>query len=104
MARACVRLSAGVCGIGVGSWVERAVEAAPTAPPDAGPPSSSWIEQVQKQVESAEYAVSWQAGAGAGAGGYQAPNRAHGFRTSFSPQGIRAVPRVDAETGWEWGL
>jgi hypothetical protein len=53
--------------------------------------------QAQQQIQAAEYEVSWR-------DGYQAPNRAHGFRTFFHEQGIRAVPRVEDEATWEWEL
>jgi len=35
---------------------------------------------------------------------WQAPNRAHGFRTYFMDEGIRVVPRTEAGPSWLWGL
>src|SRR2546426_166123 len=38
------------------------------------------------------------------AGTLQAPNRAQGFRTYFTPSGIEVVPRTEAAPSWTWGL
>jgi FG-GAP repeat protein/VCBS repeat protein len=65
-----------------------------------------WAEQVQKDLREREYDVTWQAkpvveGVGAS---WHAPNRAQGFRTYFTPEGIRVVPRTEAAPSWRWGL
>jgi hypothetical protein len=83
--------------------------------------TTDWWSAVQEDIRQSEYHVTWQERAhleGVGApsasdipsalraGAYQAPNRAHNLRTTFTPQGIRVVPRVfEGETPpWEWGL
>ena len=59
---------------------------------------SSWISQAKQTVEDAEYEIAWQGEA------WQAPNRAHNFRTTFIPEGMRVVPRIEQESSWAWGL
>ena len=59
-----------------------------------------WWGQVQGDIQREEYALSWQEQPGA----WQAPNRAQGFRTTFTEDGIRVVPRTGEGSTWEWGL
>jgi FG-GAP repeat protein len=74
--------------------------AAPTANP------SGWQQQVQQDLAAKEYDVSWQANAVVDEVGpaWHAPNRAQGFRTYFTPEGMRVVPRTDKTASWRWGL
>src|SRR5262245_46863441 len=68
---------------------------APAAP--AGQPPQDWLAAIQADLAQSEYFVS-----GAEP---QAPNRAHGLRTYFTPRGPRVVPRErDAKNPWEWQL
>ena len=71
------------------------------APPVAGRPAS-----VQRQIAAEEYRVSWQGRTGLEEpdAAWQAPNRAHGFRTYFTGEGIRLVPRTESEPSWSWEL
>ena len=68
--------------------------------------SPDWWGRVQRQIVDSEYEISWQPGAGlrGESATWQAPNRAHGFRTHFTSRGIRLVPRVSGGPGWEWRL
>jgi hypothetical protein len=73
--------------------------------------TADWWTTVQADIRQSEYHITWQehahlADQAWAAGAYQAPNRAHNLRTTFTPQGIRVIPRVFAgETPpWEWGL
>ena len=65
---------------------------APTAP-GAG---QDWLSRVQAEIAASEYAIAEQPD------GWQAPNRAQGWRVHFSAGGLRVVPRESP--GWEWGL
>ncbi len=62
-------------------------------------PSPSWIAEVERQIADAEYEIGWQPEPAA----WHAPNRAQGFRTYFTPSGIRVIPR-SAQPSWEWQL
>src|SRR5262245_43023742 len=62
----------------------------PSAAPSGTAVPSGWLEQAQSDLQEREYDVSWQAVPGAEgiAPSWQAPNRAQGFRTHFTPEGI----------------
>ncbi len=68
-----------------------------------------WSSAVQRDIAESEYDVTWQdctllPGV---AGAYHAPNRAQNFRTYFTGDGIRVLPRTthrDDAPAWEWGL
>ncbi len=77
----------------------------PAAPGVPGVPGDWWA-RAQAQIESLEYQPSWQDETPFAdlAGGWQAPNRAHGFRTWFTAEGFRVVPRRETAPGWSWGL
>jgi hypothetical protein len=62
--------------------------------------TAGWWETVQRNLTEAEYVPSWVAPSGAQPSGWQAPNRANGFRTWFSPDGIRFVSRLGREGAW----
>jgi len=78
--------------------------------------TDGWWTAVQEGIRQSEYHITWQehthladmpvTSTAPGAGAYQAPNRAHNFRTYFTPAGVRLIPRViEGETPpWEWGL
>jgi hypothetical protein len=78
----------------------------------AGEPSAvtdvpgAWFSQAQQSIAREEYEVTWQTETTLADldAAWQAPNRSHGLRTYFTPQGIRVVPRQDAAPWWEWGL
>ncbi len=64
--------------------------------------SQNWWTAVQQDIEKEEYNISSAPAESKAL--YQAPNRAHGFRTYFTEEGIRVVPRTEQEDGWELGL
>ena len=68
--------------------------------------SAGWWSAAQANIEASEYHVTWSIANGLAdlAAAYQAPNRAHGFRTYFTEQGIRVIPRTESPPSWEWGL
>jgi CSLREA domain-containing protein len=69
--------------------------------------TTDWWSAVQEDIRQSEYHITWQEHADLDvAAAYQAPNRAHNLRTTFTPHSIRVVPRVfEGETPpWEWGL
>ena len=80
-----------------------AAAAAPDAPVVGGP---GGFAEAQKNIEDSEYEVTWQAGAGLESvdAAWQAPNRAQGFRTYFTDDGIRVVPRTEDPPSWNWGV
>lgn len=89
-----------------------ATAAAEPARPEVSPllpgaaDSPEWWSAVSRSIAATEYAVTRQAGAAAvdGADGWQAPNRANGFRSLFATSGVTVVPRGGDESGWEWGI
>jgi FG-GAP repeat protein len=80
--------------------------------PPANPPAaagaavpSDWASSTRQAISRSEYQASRQAQTllpGAGAL-LQAPNRAQGLRTYFTPSGIRVVPRTGGGPAWTWG-
>jgi len=106
---------------GIPIWLGIAGEASAGTPPSTcqsedgaadggsqhvGGPPSGWLRQVQNNLAAREYEVTWQAAPaveGADAA-WHAPNRAHDFRTYFTPEGIRVLPRTEDEPSWRWGL
>ncbi len=82
--------------------------AALAAPPTGSlaPASSDWWRSVDRDIRYGEYRVTWQEETCLPdvRAAWQAPNRAHGFRTYFTEDGIRVVPRVAGAETWEWGL
>ncbi|MBP7149748.1 MAG: FG-GAP repeat protein, partial [Acidobacteria bacterium] len=73
-------------------------------PPDAVDPG--WWSRVQADIGRSEYEISWQNTTALPdlPGAWQAPNREQGFRTYFTPRGIRVVPRAATDPAWEWAL
>ncbi len=65
-----------------------------------------WWAQVQGKLAAAEYEVTWQGETVLVdvPAAWQAPNRAHDFRTYFTGRAIRVVPRAETKPSWEWGL
>ena len=81
----------------------------PAAPAPAAPGSGAapgWSARIREDIASREYEVTWQVEARVDGmpPAWQAPNRAHGFRTYFMDEGIRVVPRTEAGPSWLWGL
>ena len=75
-------------------------------PPAGADVPGAWLSQVQQEIASQEYQVTWQSETALPDldAAWQAPNRSHGLRTYFTAAGIRVVPRRDDATSWEWGL
>jgi len=71
----------------------------------SGVPADWWLT-VQEDIRRSEYDVTWQDATYPpdGAAAYQAPNRAQGIRTYFTPTGIRVIPRTGGTPSWELGL
>ena len=65
-----------------------------------------WWQQAQEYIRRSEYNVTWQKKTVLPdiSSAWQAPNRAHGFRTYFTENGFRIVPRTGNTRAWEWGL
>src|SRR5262245_38558255 len=67
--------------------------------------SGSWLDRIQQNLQEREYELSWQDNPAAPAipRSWHAPNRAHGFRTYFTEDGPRVIPRT-GPASWEWGF
>jgi hypothetical protein len=77
------------------------------APPeDRSSAPTGWIDQVQRDLKEREYELTWQAEPAVEGiePSWHAPNRSQGFRTYFTSEGIRVVPRTEAAPTWRWGL
>jgi len=85
-------------------------EQTPSAEPRAGSSAvdvpAGWMSQVQGEIQASEYRVTWQERTSLPGleRAYQAPNRAHDFRTYFTEAGIRVISRTERQECWEWGL
>ncbi len=90
-------LSLGVVFVGIQAWSRDRHHGRPRSSPLPGGRAipASWWAQVQQRIAAEEYNATPQAGL------LQAPNRAQGFRTIFTSEGIEVVPRVGAA---EWRL
>ncbi|RPJ50147.1 MAG: hypothetical protein EHM23_35670, partial [Acidobacteria bacterium] len=68
--------------------------------------SADWWTRVQKSIRESEYQVSWQEKPLLPdvPKAWQAANRAHNFRTYFTAEGPRVVPRTATSPDWTWGL
>jgi len=68
--------------------------------------NANWWGAVQDDIRQSEYHVTWQDQTHLAdvEAAYQAPNRAHNFRTYFTSEGIRVVPRIQSSEreDWEW--
>jgi hypothetical protein len=72
----------------------------------AGDAQADWLGRTQRDLAAREYEVAWQPAPtieGVEAS-WHAPNRAQGFRTYFTAEGIRAIPRTNEASPWRWGL
>src|SRR5262245_45621529 len=80
--------------------------AASSASPAAGAAPAGWLDSAQHDLEQREYELSWQASPVVDdiEASWHAPNRSQGFRTYFTSQGIRVVPRTESTLSWRWGL
>jgi hypothetical protein len=76
---------------------------------------ADWWTSVGQEISDAEYEVTWQTRTSLPdlEASWQAPNRAHDFRTFFAADGIRVIPRGagrgdgepdGAAAPWEWSL
>jgi len=70
-------------------------------PADQSVNSGDWLSDIQQQLASEEYFVTWQEQTYLAdlPAAYQAPNREQNLRTYFSSQGISVIPRQ-----WEDGI
>ncbi len=70
------------------------------------PGPEDWWGTVQEKIRRSEYEITWQEHTSLPdlPAAYQAPNRAQGFRTYFTPAGIRVIPRTETTPSWELGL
>ncbi len=68
--------------------------------------SPEWWSELQRSIEASEYRVTWQDATPFPevSAAYQGPNRAHGFRTYFTPEGVRVIPRNGDRPAWVLGL
>jgi len=78
----------------------------PAAPAPGSSAAPGWSAGIQEDIATREYEVTWQVEApmDGAAPAWQAPNRAQGFRTYFTDEGIRVVPRTAEGPSWLWGL
>jgi len=93
-------------GILLATALPAAAETVPGAAAPGNGPEQGWLTGAEQRIAAAEYEVSWQGqppveGLGPS---WQAPNRAHGFRSYFTDAGIRLVPRAEEPATWQWGL
>ena len=82
------------------------VPASAAEPSSVAAGGSDWWSGVRRDLAGEEYQVSWQESTDLAdlPAAWQAPNRAHGFRTYFTGSGIRVVPRTADASTWEWSL
>jgi hypothetical protein len=68
--------------------------------------SADWWAGAQAYIRRSEYDITWSERTVLAdvPGAYQAPNRAQGLRTYFTPDGIRVVPRTEESPSWQLGL
>ena len=80
--------------------------AASSASPAAGAAPAGWLDSARHDLEQREYELSWQASPVVDEvePSWHAPNRSQGFRTYFTSEGIRVVPRTPSTLSWRWGL
>ena len=77
---------------------------APKRPVEGVP--AAWRAHAQAEIRGLEYRPkAVPAGESDGAlHTVRAPNRAHNFRLSFTPEGVRVTPRTRTGPDWSWGL
>ena len=88
----------------IGSWIVasgESIRADTTAGAEAG-----WLSEVQRAIAASEYNITWQTSTRFESldAAWHAPNRAHGFRTYFTEQGVHVIPRVERPRSWQWNL
>jgi len=78
----------------------------PAAADPRGGPGQGWLTDAESRIAAREYEVTWQGEAPVEglAPAWQAPNRAHGFRSYFTDAGLRVIPRTEEAPSWQWGL
>ncbi len=80
------------------------------APPETEPlppgASPDWWATIREQIRQSEYDVTWQDSTYLPdvPAAYQAPNRAQGLRTYFTPEGVVVIPRTGVEEALPWRL
>lgn len=64
------------------------------------------ITDVISGIRGSEYHITWQSPTNLPnlPGAYQAPNRAHNFRTYFTPTDVRMIRRTEETPTWQWGM
>jgi hypothetical protein len=68
--------------------------------------SPAWEIGVEDDLTAREYWITWQDHTQLDdvAAAWHAPNRVQGFRTYFTPNGVRVIPRTSDQPSWDWGL
>jgi hypothetical protein len=68
--------------------------------------SGNWWAQAQEGIRRSEYrpSLSKITVSQGRSEAFQAPNRAHNFRTTFTSEGVWVVPRTSTSQDWSWGL
>jgi uncharacterized repeat protein (TIGR01451 family) len=66
----------------------------------AGLTAAEW-ESIQASVAEAEYRFAYREGSGDALPAYYAPNRAHGWQTTFNTAGVHVTPGA---SDWTWNL
>ena len=76
----------------------------PKGSADAVP--AGWPAQAQAEIRQSEYraTVLTEARIDGAAHAVRAVNRAHNFRLTFTPEGVRVTPRTRTDPDWSWGL
>ena len=77
---------------------------APKRPVEGVP--AGWRAQAQAEIRGLEYrpkaVPAWESDGALHT--VRAPNRAHNFRLTFTPEGVRVTPRTRTGPDWSWGL
>jgi len=65
-----------------------------------------WLSEIEEQIATSEYRVTWQSTTRLTDldAAWHAANRTHDFRTYFTREGIRVIPRTEDSPSWEWNL
>jgi hypothetical protein len=68
--------------------------------------SGNWWAQAQEDIRRSEYrpSLSGKTVSSNRSEAFQAPNRAHNLRTTFTSEGVWVVSRTSTSQDWRWGL